>query len=65
MLTINENITLNDLKNIFSEVFDEKINSLRRSLILEVSQEEMFEITSELGKSPKFENEYIELEIEV
>jgi hypothetical protein len=64
MLTINENITLEDLKRIFSEVLDEKFNSLKINLIPEISQQEMIEITNEFGKIPNFQNEYEELKIE-
>lgn len=58
-------ITREDLKSIFSEVFDEKISELKLSLVPSISDEEMEDITEIYGKQPKFDNNYEELSFEL
>lgn len=57
-------LTREDLKSIFSEVLDEKLNELKLSLIPSVSDEEMEDITEIYGKKPQFDNNFEELSFE-
>ncbi len=58
-------LTREDLKSIFSEVFDEKLSELKISLIPSVSDEEMEDITEIYGKKPQFDNNFEELSLEL
>jgi hypothetical protein len=58
-------LTREDLKSIFSEVFDEKLSELKISLIPSISDEEMEDITEIYGKKPQFDNNFEELSLEL
>jgi hypothetical protein len=58
-------LTREDLKSIFSEVFDEKLSELKISLIPSISDEEMEDITEIYGKKPQFDNNFEELNLEL
>jgi hypothetical protein len=65
MVTELNSITREDLKSIFSEVFDEKISELKLSLVPSISDEEMQDITEIYGNKPQFDNNYEELSFEL
>ena len=65
MVSELQTISKEELKALFSEVFDEKISELKLSLIPSISNEEMEDITEIYGKKPHFDNNYEELTLEL
>lgn len=65
MVTDLNTISKDDIKKIFSEVFDEKLNELKLIMVPSVSEEEMEDITNVYGKIPRFNDEYEDLNFDL
>lgn len=65
MVTDLNTISKDDIKKIFSEVFDEKLNELKLIMVPSVSEEEMEDITNVYGQKPRFNEEYEDLNFDL